>query len=365
MSKSGLVNYSSSVIASDAVDFSQSIPYENLKDRVVLITGGASGFGAAISETLARHGSIVILGDLNDQAGEQKAAALRQISGHDGHHFIHVDVTDWQSQAAFFKRASTLSPHGGIDCVIANAGICDAPENASFENPADYRQLDNPPPPQMRTFDVNLTGVMYTTHLAMSYLKNNPGSASVRLKTTPGPRDRHLILISSIAGLAPLPTLSIYCTAKHGVVGLFRALRVTAPVNTGVRVNMICPYFVDTAIMGSAGALVLAGGALAKIEDVVEAATRLIADKIIIGRGLIVGARGSVDQLNAAGLGSGAEQDGQAIFDVYGHDFEQSDVFTRRVIGVTNIIASARGWGGIVMDVTTKLIILVRNSIGI
>ena len=363
----GIVSYGSSVISSGPVDMSKSIPYEDLKDRVVLITGGASGFGATIAENLVKHGGVVVIGDINVKAGEKKVAALRQLSGRGDHHFIKLDVTDWSSQAAFFKQAASLSPHRGIDCVIANAGICDPVEIAKFENPPNYESLDSPPPPQMRTMEVNLTGVMYTTTLALSYLSRNPGSMATSTEPSSGPRDRNLILISSIAGLAPLPTVSIYCAAKHGVVGLFRALRISAPLSTGVRVNMINPYFVDTAIMGGPfglGALILAGGAFAKIEDVTEAATRLVADKSIVGRGLIVGARGSPEEIKKVGLEMADDHDEQAVWDVHGHDFEQSDVFTRRVIGVTNIISAARGWLGMIVDFATKLTSPVRSLTG-
>ena len=366
-SDAGIVSYGSSVIASEPVDMSKRIPYEDLKDRVVLITGGASGFGASIAEDLAKHNVIVIIGDVNVEAGQKKVAALRQLSGRDDHHFIKLDVTDWSSQASFFKQAASLSPHRGIDCVIANAGICDSVEIAKFENPPNYEAMDAPPPPPpMRTMDVNLTGVMYTTTLALSYLSRNPDSVATVTEPSPGPRDRHLILISSIAGLAPLPTVSIYCAAKHGVVGLFRALRVSAPLSTGVRVNMINPYFVDTAIMGplGLGALVLAGGAFAKIEDVTDAATRLVADKSIVGRGLIVGARGSREEIEKAGLEMADNLDKQAVWDVRGHDFEQSDVFTRRVIGVTNIISAGRGWLGIIADFATWLTGLFGKVLG-
>lgn len=167
-----------------------------------------------------------------------------------------------------------------------------------------------------------------------------------------------------MAGLSPLPTLSIYCAAKHGVVGLFRALRITAPITAGVRVNILHPYFVQTAILGTAGALVLAGGATAKIEDVTEAAVRLIADKSIIGRGLIIGARGLPEQVNSAGLEMENGLSEQAIWDVYAHDFEQSDLFTRRVVGVTNIIYASRGWAGVVFDVAEKLAAPIRSLFG-
>lgn len=362
--EAGIVGLSDSTVASDAVDMSKAIPYHDLEGRVILITGGASGFGGAIADEVVKHGALTIIGDINVKNGEEKVAALRRSSNNHNHHFIKLDVTDWASQAAFFKRAASLSPHQGIDCVIANAGICDVAENTLFEETPDYDSMDNPPPPRMKTVDVNLTGLMYTTTLALSYLSRNPGSTKSTTAPSAGPRDRNLVLISSIAGLAAVPKLPLYGASKHGVVGLFRSMRLTTPIVTGVRVNMINPYFVETGIITTPAAFALAGGALAKIEDVVQAATRLIADKSIIGRGLLVGTRGTPEQVDAAGLKMANGLSEQGIWDVYGHDFEQSDLFVRRVVGVTNIAAAARGWAGMLADVARVLFSPLRKLVG-
>jgi NAD(P)-dependent dehydrogenase (short-subunit alcohol dehydrogenase family) len=189
----------------------------------------------------------MIIGDINHQQGTELVARMRQSTGNANHHFVALDVTSWSSQALFFREAARLSPHGGIDTVMANAGIADAEEQILFEEAPDYSQLDGPPPPKLRTYDTNLTGVLYTAHLALSYLSRNPGSQKCTPAAhTPGggggqPRDRHLLLVASIAGLAGLPGQPLYAAAKHGVVGLFRTLRITSPVKLGVRVNMINP----------------------------------------------------------------------------------------------------------------------------
>ena len=140
------------------------------------------------------------------------------------------------------------------------------------------------------------------------------------------------MLISSIAGLCALPTVPYYCAAKHGVVGLFRALRITSPIKHGIRINMINPCkrhldndytkretgannvtdFVETPLLKIEGALVMAGGAMAKIEDVVEAATRLVADQGIIGRALVIGPKASSTLTKTAGLEPAVEN--QAIW---------------------------------------------------
>lgn len=237
----GQIPYGNTVIYSNAVDLSLSINYNNIKDKTILITGGASGFGAACFQQWAKHGANVIIGDVNEKAGTELVARIRTETGNPNHHFIHLDVTSWPSQAAFFKQAASLSVHGGIDHVMANAGIANPPEEGAFEDPPDYASMDDPPVPKHRILDVNLGGVVYTTHLAIAYLSRNPGSSSCNPEEHAAARDRHLILVSSIAGLTGVPGLPYYATAKHGVVGLFRTLRLTAPIKNGIRVNMINP----------------------------------------------------------------------------------------------------------------------------
>lgn len=97
----------------------------------------------------------------------------------------------------------------------------------------------------------------------------------------------------------------------------------------------------------------MAGGAMAHIDDVIEAATRLVADQGIIGRGLVIGFRGASSVAKSVGLEPVVAN--QAIWDVYAHDFEQSDLFIRRLIGVTNLVTAARGWAGVVGDIGSKI----------
>ena len=125
--------------------------------------------------------------------------------------------------------------------VVANAGIVDP--TLAIELPQGL-DAPNPPPPNLAVLDVNLKGVLYTSHLALFYLAKNPQSAPADPHCVPARtlRDRHLLLMSSMAGIAPIPTQTLYATSKHAVVGLYRNLRCTSFYH-GVRTNLICPYF--------------------------------------------------------------------------------------------------------------------------
>ena len=259
--------------------------------------------------------------------------------------------TNWQSQVEFFKSAVKVSPHEGIDCVVANAGIAD--QKGKFVVPEDL-DAKEPPPPSLNVIDVNLTGVLYTTHLALFWLSRNPNSvpASPKADTSETRRDRHLLLLSSMAGLAPIPVQALYTVSKHAVVGLYRSLRSTAFVH-GVRVNMLCPYYIDTPIISFQGRLLLAGVPMGKVEDVVEAATRFVADPRIIGRAVVVGPKVKAQQ-GADGLWELAEQPDvkeKAVLEVYVNDFEEADLSTRRIVQLLNRVVEIRGWSGWMMDI--------------
>ncbi|OOF99109.1 hypothetical protein ASPCADRAFT_204767 [Aspergillus carbonarius ITEM 5010] len=332
----------------------------NLKDKTILITGGASGLGAAFSTRWASAGAQVIIGDINP-SGETTVAQIRSETSNNNVHFIHLDVTSWTSQVNFFRQAIQLSPHGGIDAVVASAGINNANESRSFETPTiDYLTDPNPPPPGLKTVDVNLTGVLYTVHLAQWFLPRNPGSHNLagQPSSSSSPRDRHLLLIGSIASLHPLASQVPYTITKHAVLGLFRCLRVTAPVTTGIRVNIVCPYYTDIGLMSGPARVILAGVPIGKPEDVVEAATYLMANQECSGRSLATGPRlkldlpdgvylkrDSVEEIVQYTVDEGGDEE-RGVWDCRLHDVETADVFTDRMLKAVKAVVAARGWIG-------------------
>jgi NAD(P)-dependent dehydrogenase (short-subunit alcohol dehydrogenase family) len=225
------------------------------------------------------------------------------------HHFLPCNVTDYQSQCALFTRALELSPTKSLHTVIANAGVG---EVGDFIQPSTSLECD-PPEPDLTTLDVNVKGVIYTSKLALHHFRRNAAAASST--------DSHLLLVGSMASFSPSPgVVALYTASKHAVLGLFRTLRLH-PGNHAkhVRVNIICPYFVDTPIIPTMGRIMLSGVELARSEDVVEAAARLVCDRRAKGRALVIAPRGA---------GGVQEMDVQTMQEV--------EAFARRVTNALN-----------------------------
>lgn len=294
----------------------------------------------------ASHGAHVIIADIDSASGESLVAELRAQHPSSTFAYITCDVTNWEDQTALFESAARLSPTHTIDIVVPNAGIISAPEGYTFENPS----LVNGkiPKPSTKTIDVNITGVIYTTHLALYYFSQDPKNTNC------------LLLIGSIASIAPLAGQTHYTMSKHAVCGLFRSLRMTSFMQKGnLRVNMLAPYFVEQSRMLPVVADIAflagtAGGAT--IPDVVEAATRLVADESISGRSLAVGPplknapEGEIPVADHEGDGRG-----RAAWEIYAHDYNEVDAFTFRYVHMMNRVTQLRGILAFILDIFIKI----------
>lgn len=345
-----------------------TIPYSDewLCGKTILITGGASGFGEGFFRRWAAAGANVTIADINSKRGSALVEEVKISTGNPNLHFIPCDVTIWQSQVDMFHQAIKLSPTGGLDAVVANAGVTDAIDPPFFE-PHDL-SIDTPRPPNLKCLEVNLIGLTYTTYLAQFYLGRNPHSEIVDATATPGPgrRDRHLLLLGSIASLGAIPGQPLYGAAKHGVLGLFRSLRSTAVVG-GLRINLLCPYFIDTPLLFAGARILLAGGAMGRPEDVVEAGTRMMADSRIIGRSLVVGPKVKFSQDNEFQVVPQNDANGveAAMWEAYAEDFEIVEAFSERFVRLLNGIERAKGWGGWLVDMCAAVTYPVRNVLGL
>ncbi|KAB5562689.1 hypothetical protein GE09DRAFT_756003 [Coniochaeta sp. 2T2.1] len=341
------------------IDLTSPIPLTSLAGKTILITGGASGIGAAFAARWAAHGANIFVADINPVSGAAVVASLPTplIDKQQKHHFIKCDVTVWDDQLRLFQEVVRLSPTGGIDAVVPNAGIYEKRSTATGRGFEDPVRLDQPgaPEPRLDVLKTNLIAVAWTVHLAMFWLPRNGPD---------GERDRHILLIGSIAGISPLPGLPEYCAAKHGVTGLWRALSGTG-WRHGVRSNLLLPYFTDTPMMPWQGMGLLAGAGVAEVNDVVEAGTRMMADEGIRGKALAVTAPVGVEggdggdgtrvlaegeEVKVVGTGKDGRGRREAVWEVMAGDYEHVEAFVWRFVRLMNALMVIRGWVGFLAD---------------
>lgn len=192
---------------------------ENLRGKVAVITGGASGIGFASAEALAREGAKLVLADVEEQALEAAAAKLRA-SGADA---IGV-VTDVTSRTAVEALAdATWKHYGRADVVFNNAGVAVAgPVTGTTHE--DWRWV----------IDVDLWGVIHGVEAFVPRLVEQGEGG-------------HVLATASFAGLVPNVGLGAYCVAKYGVVALMEVLhRELRP--HGIGASVLCPMRVRTKI---------------------------------------------------------------------------------------------------------------------
>ncbi|KAH7311854.1 putative 15-hydroxyprostaglandin dehydrogenase [Rhexocercosporidium sp. MPI-PUGE-AT-0058] len=228
--------------------------FATLKDKVVVLTGGANGIGRAAVRLFHQHGAKILFGDINTTLGLALESELSSTSAK----FISTDVTSYTSQLHLFKTAISL--YGKIDVVVANAGV------SIPKDPFEFDDVDGDGEEEIeREFptteiDVNLKGCLYTTRIGMFYLRRNRNKSlschnqnhnqnGVSVGEVVGEGEEgDLILVSSIAGFKESTGLAVYTASKHGVLGLLRGVRVQAS-REGVRVNAVCPWMTKTAMV--------------------------------------------------------------------------------------------------------------------
>ena len=168
--------------------------------KTAVVTGGTKGIGFAIARRLVADGFAVI------------AAARREADLPTGVEFARLDVTDAAAVRGFFAGLPRL------DLLVNNAGLAGADPADEDENFWDA------------VLATNLTGAMRCSRAALRILPDRTG---------------RIVNIASVLGLRGVPDQIAYCAAKHGVVGLTRALAMAAAPR-GITVNAVCPGWVDT-----------------------------------------------------------------------------------------------------------------------
>ncbi|EME47822.1 hypothetical protein DOTSEDRAFT_123745 [Dothistroma septosporum NZE10] len=201
------------------------------QDKVAVITGGASGMGLAVTQTLvARKGWTVHVVDVSQSRLDEVDKLSPRVTSH------KADVTVYDQLASVFQKAFESSSRHSIDFVFANAGII---ESQDFYK---TQRSDPPPPPDLRSIDVDLKGLILTSYLAQHYFRRSEHKG----------KGASLVLTASCGSFYPSHYSPMYTAAKHGVVGFGRAIA-NRFHQDGIRVNSICPGIVETNLTGEGG----------------------------------------------------------------------------------------------------------------
>jgi NAD(P)-dependent dehydrogenase (short-subunit alcohol dehydrogenase family) len=193
---------------------------DNFEGKVAVVTGAGRGIGLAIATALDQRGATVIVSDIDGAAAEQGAASLERGG------WAACDVRDEAQVTELLHGAA--GRHGHLDVVVPNAGIGHVRPllEMSFQEWRD-------------TLSVNLDGVFLTARTAAQIMVGQ-GSGSI-------------VTIASITAFAGSPGIGHYSAAKAGVVNLTRTLNSECR-GFGVRVNAVCPGFIETTLVAEARA---------------------------------------------------------------------------------------------------------------
>jgi len=188
-----------------------------------IVTGAASGIGRGLVEELAKRGCEVVLADLQIQAAEEIASAINAAGGKA--RAAELDVINFSETEQLVQE--TVKRTGRLDYMFNNAGI------GIYGNVTHYRIED-----WKRILEVNLLGVINGVQAAYQVMMSQGFG--------------HIVNTASFAGLVPTPGNVAYASTKHAIVGLSNSLRAEAAI-LGVRVSVLCPSFVRTAILEDGG----------------------------------------------------------------------------------------------------------------
>jgi NAD(P)-dependent dehydrogenase (short-subunit alcohol dehydrogenase family) len=219
----------------------------SLNGSVVLLTGGATGIGRAIALDMAAAGAAVAIGDTNTDGGQRTAGEILSAGGRAS--FRSCDVADAGQVAALVDGA--VADFGQLDVLVNDAGIGGGSHRL---HELDIDSWD-------RTIAVNLRGPFLCARAAIPHLLQRPRSAIVN--------------IASTYGIIGAPLAPSYCASKGGIVNLTRQLAVDYSAD-GLRVNAICPGYIDTDMGGGRAALPPAERAAAQAQREANAALQPI-----------------------------------------------------------------------------------------
>lgn len=187
-----------------------------LKQKVALVTGGATGIGRAIAKGLAQNGANVAIASRNLSHLEQTGEELKKL----GLTILPLRMDLRNKSDVRQAVATVVSRWGAIHILVNNAGRSGL---STMNDPDDSKWYD--------IIDTNLNGLFLVTKAVLEKMPDHAGG--------------RIINISSVLGKFGVPGYTAYCTSKHGMIGFSRALALEV-ADRGITVNTICPGWVDT-----------------------------------------------------------------------------------------------------------------------
>ena len=222
---------------------------DGFKDKVAIVTGGASGIGRELCRQLGGHGATVIVADINREGAEEAASSIAG-STPGRARGVFLDVT--QAEGVRKLIQDTATEFGRLDYMFNNAGIASGGEMRDM----DWEHW-------RRMLDINLMGVIYGARAAYSVMVEQGFG--------------HIVNTASGAGLFPIANSTPYVTTKHGVVGLSRSLRAEG-ADLGVKVSVVCPAMVDMLPVSLCRCQVLSGLLLSLLRtELIQSSTTWVA----------------------------------------------------------------------------------------
>jgi 3-oxoacyl-[acyl-carrier protein] reductase len=240
-----------------------------LAGQVAFITGAGSGLGASFARRLAADGATIVVNDLSPDAAMNIAAEV-------GGDTAVFDVTDSEAFDAEIDKA--VARHGRLDIVVNNAGIAPPIDEARFELSVANQMLrmegriaDMEPVEYLSTLSdqdwdrmikVHLYGAFYGTRAALRHMQQARSGAIVN--------------VSSILGQTPSGGAAHYSAAKAGIIALTKSAALET-AHLGIRVNAVCPGYVDTPLLSGFNDMIKAGitmriamGRMARADELAE-----------------------------------------------------------------------------------------------